>query len=190
MACVACGGDSTAPDALPETGGSLVNDDQDNIGQPRELVVTEDGTRKKSVFQCFCESLYRSTLLIYHFTDQNAVVTITFDNKASTFPSTGTIHLFDQSASAESIARWINNQHSDGLYIDRAIPVSEVSISNEDITITSSAYQESVTGYHGDEYESYRVEFTVANQLATDLFFLNGFSDHTEVFLQTKGPDL
>ncbi|MEM7260156.1 MAG: hypothetical protein AAF404_22505, partial [Pseudomonadota bacterium] len=110
---VACGGDSTAPEPVTPTPQLISNDDSSSLASPRELVVGSDTTRLTTITQCFCDALYRSTLLFYHFIDQKVVMTIEFDNTVSTFPATTDVHLFNESASDEDIRQWINNQHSD-----------------------------------------------------------------------------
>lgn len=192
LTTTACGGEdsnttsATAPAA--DAGSFIIDDDALPAGGSRELIVSEQSTSKTSVVQCFCDSLYRNTLLFYHFPDYNAVLVVEFDNSLSSFPASGIVHLFSMSAGREEIAQWINNQHSDGLFINPAEPVSSFDIPSTDIAVTSSAFAESIEGFNGDKYEKYQVEFTVNNVLESDRFFLNGFSDQTNVFLQIQPP--
>ncbi len=191
--CSACGGDSSGT-GEPVTNVADLNNQpllgNDPLsGESRELIVSESTTDTKSFVQCFCDALYRSTLQIYHFEAQNSVLMIEFDNTSSAFETSAVLHLFDAVATREDIARWINNQHSDGLFINPAQPVQSYTIEPQHITITSSAYVESLGGFSGDEYEKYQIEFTVANLVEADAYHLNGFSDQASVFLQTRAPD-
>ena len=194
--CSACGGGGTGDSpamgaAQPDNPPLLVDDPVSSPlpGGSRELVVSESTTISKSIVQCFCDALYRSTLQIYHFPAQNAVLMIEFDNTTSAFDASAVLHLFESSASEQDVSRWINNQHSDGLFINPAQPLQSHPIGSQHITITSSAYAENLSGFNGDEYEKYQIEFTVANLLEVDAFHLNGFSDQADVYLQTRAPD-
>ena len=66
---------------------------------------------------------YRSTLVFYSFTEQKAVLVVEINNQDESFPVTGTVHLFEATTSAEELRKWINNQHSDALFIDAPTPV-------------------------------------------------------------------
>ena len=114
---------------------------------------------------------------------------IEFDNTTTAFDTSAVLHLFDVSASEQDVSRWINNQHSDGLFVNPAQPLQSYPIDSQYITITSSAYVESLSGFNGDEYEQHHIEFTVANLLEINAFHLNGFSDQADVYLQTRAPD-
>ena len=59
---------------------------------------------------------FRDTLLFYTFPNQQAVLRLHISNKDKTFPVTGIVYLFPVNTSEEGIKKWINNQHSDGLF--------------------------------------------------------------------------
>ncbi len=182
------GVDTTSDTPPSQQTDTLLSDGNNALShESRQLVFTEQGTQRRAVVQCFCQALYRNTLLFYHFVDQRAVLTIDIGNKTTDFPTEGMIHLFELSASSQDIERWINNQHSDGLYVNPASPIQSVAVGESAVAITSSAYIESKSGYWGDEYEKYRLDFTVGNQ-AGNGYFLNSFSDHADVYLQTNAP--
>jgi hypothetical protein len=189
VGCAACGGDSTQPVTSAGSGDVFLSDDDAAPAMAlRGLTNALSATEKKTVVQCFCDALYRSTLLIYHYTDQNAVLTIEFDNSEIPFAASGVVYLFEDTATLEEIGKWINNLHSDGLFINPAEPVLTANLDPAAIAVTSRAYVESITGYGGDEYEKYQIEFAVDNQLQAPSFMLNGFSDQTDVFLQIRPP--
>lgn len=185
--CTACGGD-TNPQESGTVPNALLGSDAESI--PRQLEFSESSTEVKSIVQCFCDSRYRSTLQIIHFINQNAVLTIEFDNLSLDFNSAAVLHLFDQTATQSDLSRWINNQHSDGLYLNTAIPTHSIELGSSLVTVTSSAFVESLSGFSGDEYDKYQIDYSVANQSATGLYFLNGFSSNADVYLQTSGPSL
>ena len=65
---------------------------------------------------------FRDTLLFYTFPDQQAVLRLHISSKDKTFPVTGIVYLFPAKTSSEGIKKWINNQHSDGLFPDVPSP--------------------------------------------------------------------
>ncbi|MDG1151213.1 MAG: hypothetical protein P8Q54_09910 [Akkermansiaceae bacterium] len=65
---------------------------------------------------------FRDTLLFYTFPDQQAVLRLHISSKDKTFPVTGIVYLFPAKTSSEGIKKWINNQHSDGLFPDIPSP--------------------------------------------------------------------
>ena len=151
----------------------------------RELVVSET-TEVKTVTQCFCTVRFRSTLQFYHFSDKNAVLMIEFDNQSREFVRTADLVLFDVNATTDGIEKWINNQHSDGLFFDFAKPLDTYAISSDAIAITSAAFVENLSGDSGDRYEHTLIDFTVANLSEPNRYFLNGFADQSVVYLQTQ----
>jgi len=65
---------------------------------------------------------FRDTLLFYTFPDQQAVLRIDISSKDKTLPVTGIVYLFPNTTTDEGIKKWINNQHSDGLFPDIPSP--------------------------------------------------------------------
>jgi len=189
--CVACGSSDNTTGKVNEAETLLSNSANNDAGNnspsagDRELVVSEE-TTIITVTQCFCSTLYRSTLQFYHFEENNAVLLIEFDNQTRDFNRTVRLMLFEATATSESIAKWINNQHSDGLYIDPAVPLATHDLVPDSVSITSSAFVERLFGELGDEYEETRIHFTLSNLSKPGSYFLNGFADQSVVYLQTK----
>jgi len=65
----------------------------------------------------------RDTLVFYRLKDSNAILQLGVGNKDETFPVTGKVHLFAPKVSEEGLKKWINNQHSDGRFVDIPKPV-------------------------------------------------------------------
>lgn len=61
---------------------------------------------------------FRDTLLFYAFGEEKAVLVVRIGNKDTSFPVSGKLHLFPEGTNAGGLAKWINNQHSDGLFPD------------------------------------------------------------------------
>lgn len=188
-ACGSGGNSGTDSGSVATTAEAVISNDATTTSVPggeRELLVSDTTTITKTITQCFCSVRFRSTLQIYHFENQNAVLLIEFDNQTSDLNHTASIVLFDANASTEGVSKWINNQHSDGLYFDYAKPLATYPVAADAIAITSSAFVEKLAGESGDEYEQTQIEFTVANLSEPDNFYLTGFADQTVVYLQTQ----
>lgn len=183
-----CGsGGNTGDDSTTST--SLISNDDIApavVEGERELLVSDTTSLTKTITQCFCNIRFRDTLQIYHFENQNAVLFIEFDNQSRDFDRKGTVYLFDNSTTTDLVSKWINNQYSDGLFVTSATPIQVFEIPHRDITITSEAYIENLSGRLGDEYEKTQINYSVVNQSQENQFFLSGFSDQVFVYLQTS----
>jgi len=192
-ACSSSGSGGNASDGDTETGKDhsvpLISND-DTMNPPdtgeRELLFSEESATKTTVTQCFCLTRFSNTLEFYHFHEQNVVLLIEFDNQKADFDPTASLALFDSGTTSDAIAKWINNQHSDGLYVDAAEPVKTYALSPDTVSITSTAFLGCLSGDFGDEYEKYMIEFTVSNLSDSGFYFLNGFADQSVVHLQIK----
>ena len=130
----------------------------------------------------------RNTLLFYTWNDQKAAVLLTIDNSSTKFPVKGTVYLFDSSTTREGLAKWLNNQHSDGLFVDAAKPARTVELAEGSCTVSEhkllGANKKSPNGIF-DEYE---VTVMFKDLEEKGLFKLKGFKDKTKVFVkQTEG---
>ena len=189
---IACGGagssDADTANAALHVQSFVSSDDTLAVQSSveRELVVSENSTITKTITQCFCTTQYTNTLKFYHFEEHNAVLVIEFDNQTRAFNTAMSLALFDASENEETIGKWINNQHSDGLFVDAAIPSETHKLSPDSVTITSRSLISCLSGEFGDEYEQTAIEFSVANLVEPGVYFLNGFADQSVVYLQTR----
>ena len=74
---------------------------------------------------------FRNTLVFYTFDDQKAVVKLNIGNQDTKFPVKTTIYLFPENTTAKGIGKWLNNQHSDGLFPDVPRPEKMIEIDNK-----------------------------------------------------------
>ncbi len=65
---------------------------------------------------------FRDTLKFYVFKEEKAVLRVQIDNKNTKFPVSAKLYVFADDTTAEGLAKWVNNQHSDGLFVDAAVP--------------------------------------------------------------------
>ena len=128
---------------------------------------------------------YRDTLLFYTFRDQNAVLKLQIDNKDKSFPMTGGIYIFAASVKEDDIKKWLNNQHSDGLYPDVPEPISTYKLPEKACKVTSHKVIDRSKQEFG-EYDNYSVTFDVKDYADKKNITLKGFSDTTKVYVKTK----
>jgi TusA-related sulfurtransferase len=65
---------------------------------------------------------FRDTLKFYVFEKEKAVLRVQIGNENTQFPVSARLYVFAKDTTAEGLEKWVNNQHSDGLFVDAAEP--------------------------------------------------------------------
>lgn len=130
---------------------------------------------------------YRDTMLFYTFAAEKAVLVVYINNKSEKFPMTGKLHVFAKETTAEGIGKWINNQHSDGLFPDVPEPVATHAIPAESFTLASQKKVEAIKEEHSGSFNRYNVEFKIQNVPAIGEIKIKDFTDTADVFIKTDG---
>jgi hypothetical protein len=128
---------------------------------------------------------YRSTLLFYTFAEQQTVLRLQFGNQDKTFPVTGVVYVFDKTVTAEGIKKWLNNQHSDGLFPDVPQPNATIKIPAKVCTVTSNKLLDNTKQRFG-EFANYAVTFEVKDYTDKTTIKLKGFKGETKVHVKTN----
>ena len=128
---------------------------------------------------------YRDTLLFYTFADQNAVLKLQIGNNDKSFLMSGTIYIFADSVKEDDLKKWLNNQHSDGIYPDVPDPISTHKIPDKACKVTSHKLIDRSKQEFG-EYDNYSVTFDVKDYAEKKSIALKGFSDTAKVYVKTK----
>lgn len=128
---------------------------------------------------------YRSTLLFYTFVEQRTVLKFELDNKDKSFPISGTVMLFDEEVTKEGLDKWINNQHSDGLWADAPKPSKQIKIPEEVCKVTKHELIDK-TRIRTTEYENYSVEFRVEDFTDMANVRIKSFEGKSKVHLPVK----
>lgn len=97
---------------------------------------------------------------------------------------TGTIYRFADSVKEDDLNKWLNNQHSDGLFPDVPEPISTHTIPETVCKVTSDKLIDHSKQPFG-EYDNYSVTFDVKDYTDKSIT-LKGFSDTTKVHVKTK----
>ena len=150
-----------------------------------ERKLAREGATKLQV----CDSMvgFRDTLLFYAFKGQQAVLTIQIGNSDTTFPARATLYLFAPDTSGEAIDKWINNQHSDGLFADAPEPVSEFKLPAGTSTVTDPKVlgEEKRQSIEGEVFVHHnKVKLTVKPYRIDGSFQLEGFADEADIYIK------
>lgn len=149
----------------------------------KELDAGDKQTRKLEVRHSMMG--YRDTLLFYTFKEEKAVLKLQVGNKDKTFPVRATIFFFDEKVTDAELDKWLNNQHSDGLYPEIPNPVHTYAIPEKVCKVTSHKLIDHSKQHFG-EYDNYAVTLQVTNHSNQRSFKLKGFTVDTTVHVKTK----
>lgn len=131
----------------------------------------------------------RDTLLFYTFADQDAVLQLSIRHDAGKFTLSGRMQIFPEGTGAEGIGKWINNQHSCGLFPDVPKPVT-VELPAEACAVLESKVKEGAevpeSPVTGDRFQDYLLKIQVSD-LKMEGFRLKGFTADTGAFVKV-GP--
>ena len=127
----------------------------------------------------------RNTLLFYTFADQKTVLRLQIDNKDTTFPVSGSIHLFSNDTTKEGLEKWINNQHSDGLYPDVAEPILTQALPAGQCSVSAhKALEKEKNPSTAEMFQDYEVTLKVKSYILESKVSLSAFTDTSKVYLK------
>lgn len=132
---------------------------------------------------------FRSTLIFYTFKDERAILTLLIDNKDETFPVTGKVYIFEDGVTEEGLKKWINNQHSDGLFVDPAKPVHVIELPKEVCTVTAhekTGESENPSPVAPGMVNNFDVKLSVKEHTEDGKFKLSAFTDTAQVHVKGK----
>jgi hypothetical protein len=130
---------------------------------------------------------YRDTLLFYTFADQKAVLVVNIGNQNDAFPMTARLQVFAKETDAEGLAKWINNQHSCGLFPEVPEPTATHPIAAAALALVSKKMAEVIITENSPvpgTFNRYDVEFKIENVPAFGDIKIKDFTDTATVFLQ------
>ncbi|MEE2990447.1 MAG: hypothetical protein VX715_07520 [Planctomycetota bacterium] len=127
---------------------------------------------------------FRNTLIFYTFQDQKAVLKIVIDNKSTKFPVAATLYTFAENVTEEGLKKWLNNQHSDGLFVDVPEPTANHKIAAGSCKTLSHKFIDQAKSPFG-KYDNYSVAFQIRRVAKTGKFRVKDFTDKATVHLKT-----
>ena len=140
----------------------------------------------------------RDTLIFYTMADDAAVLQLNITHKAGKFTMHGKMHLFAEGLDAKEIGKWINNQHSCGLFPDVPKPTASIALPANACAVTESKLKEGKEVQQGGtvaalapdpnvKFQEYALKIKV-NDLKMKGFSLKGFIAETSAFVKI-GPE-
>lgn len=127
---------------------------------------------------------FTSTPLFYTLDDHRVVVVIRIENSKG-FPVSGNVYAFAKDVTAEGIAKWVNNQHSDGLFPDVPEPTTTVKLPAE----ACQSLQNKLLGkksVNDTIYNHYSVDIKLSDVKVNDQFRLKEHKETVNVYVVAK----
>ncbi len=128
---------------------------------------------------------YRDTLRFYIFEQDRAVLCVRIDNKDTNFPVSAKLYTFAEGVNAEGIGKWINNQHSDGLFADAPVPKATHEIPAASCKMKSHELAKHSKAPNG-EFETYSVTFEIKDVPLLGELKVKDFIDLATVHIKAK----
>lgn len=131
----------------------------------------------------------RDTLIFYTLAGQKAVVVLHIDNGSAAFKTSGTVFLFAPETTEEGLGKWVNNQHSDGLFVDAPEPVLSLKLPDGSCTVTDRKVVGEEKSPMGDEvFSDYQVKIAVKEHRVEGKYRLAAFVGEANVYLKKEAP--
>jgi hypothetical protein len=129
----------------------------------------------------------RDTLVFYTFGAQKAVLVMRIDNSDAALPVSGTVYLFDPETAEEDLAKWINNQHSDGLFPEVPEPtlVSKLPAGTFSITERELVGKEKQPN-GADIFDDLKLKISAKEHRVEGKFHLPAFLDDANVYVKAE----
>ena len=152
-------------------------------GKERIIDTKSKGVRKLEVSSSFVG--YRNTLIFYTLADQKAVLKVVIDNKSKKFPVAASVYLFANDVTEDGLKKWLNNQHSDGLFPDVPNPVATHKLPAESCKALSHKLIDQTKQRFG-EYDNYAVSFQISDAAKMGAYRIKQFTDKATVHVKTN----
>ena len=156
---------------------------QADNGQPALSILDtkRDDVKKLEVSQTF--GGFRETQIFYTFPTKNVILKIRIDNKNKDFGVTGKVIVFPKETTADGLGKWLNNQHSDGLYPDIPQPISTLDLPTKLCSSSNPKFTDKTETRLGN-FDNYSIEFKVSDIEQIGNFQIRGFSGKAMVHLK------
>lgn len=127
---------------------------------------------------------FRDTLIFYSFPADKAVLVVRIDNKNEKFPMTGKLYVFAKETTTEGFEKWINNQHSDGLFPDVPEPLATHDIPAASFSLVSQKMVEAIKNENFGSFKRYDLEFKIEKVPAFGEIKIKDFTDTASVHIK------
>lgn len=123
---------------------------------------------------------FRDTLRFYEFVGEKAILLVRLDNKDTKFAVSAKLYLFDDATTADAMEKWVNNQHSDGLFVDAAEPKASHDIPVASCKAMAHEITEQAEAPNG-KFTRYTVTFELKDVPQLGGFKVKNFTDKATV---------
>lgn len=154
-------------------------------GSGKAKVLDPAGKAVKKLVVTQSQIGYRNTLVFYTFPQQQAVLRVSIDNQNTNFPFAATLYTFADDVTDDGLAKWLNNQHSDGLYPDIPEPTATSEVPAKSLKLLSHKRMGQEKAFNGT-YDKYTVEFQMSKAPELKGTIIKDFSETVPVFVKTK----
>jgi len=129
---------------------------------PARVVQITADTAGREVNRYYSPQAHGPTRKFHVFPEQRVVVVVNVNPaSADAIDTTVVVHLFAAGTDADALEKWVNNQHSDALFADAPQPQRSITVARERLHTKVAGPLEREVGDGGDEYDRYRVDFTI-----------------------------
>ena len=128
---------------------------------------------------------YRDTLRFYVFAGEKAVLVTKIGNANTEFPVSANLYVFPADTTAEGLDKWINNQHSDGLFPEVPEPVAVHKIPAASCSVKSHERIGEVDT-HDAKFNRYSVTFEIKDVPAIGDIKIEDFTDTASVHVKVE----
>ena len=158
----------------------------------RDLDVAAESAKKQEIR--YGQIGPRDTVIFYTFGKQDAVLQLNIKHAGGKFSLSGKMQLFKEGTGAEGMAKWVNNQHSCGLFPDVPkptaveLPAEACAVVESKLLGVKAVGGGRVAPQPGQEpkFEDHSLKIQVSD-LKMDGFRLKGFTLDTGAFVRV-GP--
>ena len=154
--------------------------------QAKVLSVAAPNVMITNVESYYSLNRFGNTLRIYNFQNEKAILLINVDNITTDFNTSATIHIFADNTNDDSIAKWVNNQHSDALFSDAPSPTQSYEIPANLYSVTYFFLIDQSVGDRGDTYDNYEIDLLFENYSIAGIFDLERFTTKANVHILTS----
>jgi hypothetical protein len=127
---------------------------------------------------------FTSTKVFYMLHDHRIVVAVIIDNAKKGFPVEAKVYEFAKEVTPADLAKWLNNQHSDGLFPDVPEPKATIKLPAE----ACGSLQGKLLGQkavNNTTYNQYQVEIKFNTVQVNESIKLQEFKDTANVYVPT-----
>lgn len=156
------------------------------IDSVRALNIADESVQTHIVDQYFSLYTYGQTKHFYVFESQKAVLLLLGHSEGLSV--SGEVILFGADETVEMIERWVNNQHSDGLYPETAEPLANYTIDPSAIEISDLALLGRTVGNSLEEYDNYSMTVNLDKVVEADAFTLEALEVEFVIHQMVSNP--